>query len=182
MDQTTFLKQYKEYGLPYPACRRRDGHGAILGRRPGLAVGPLAEPVVSRPEHSPRRRPSPKRFREEVRQPPDNQAWGDYVGVRIVVQTIAETKAPTLRRLVQYLEKGAEFDMLKARKGKFRDWDHQLLQEMYVVKVKDKSKSKDKWDIFEIVETGAGPRGVAGADPADAGGKPLQPAGGVSRG
>ena len=33
-----------------------------------------------------------------------------------------------------------------------RDWDHQLLQEMYVVKVKDKAKMKDKWDIFEIVQ------------------------------
>ncbi|MGH8865096.1 MAG: ABC transporter substrate-binding protein, partial [Burkholderiales bacterium] len=44
-------------------------------------------------------------------------------------------------------------DLLKARKGKFRDWDHQLLQEMYVVKVKDKSKSKDQWDIFDVVET-----------------------------
>ncbi len=50
-----------------------------------------------------------------------------------------------------YFEKGASFDILKARKGTFRGWDHQLLQEMYVVEVKDRSKMKDKWDIFEIV-------------------------------
>jgi branched-chain amino acid transport system substrate-binding protein len=35
----------------------------------------------------------------------------------------------------------------------FRDWDHQLLQEMYVVRVKDKAKMKDKWDIFDIVQS-----------------------------
>jgi branched-chain amino acid transport system substrate-binding protein len=35
----------------------------------------------------------------------------------------------------------------------FRPWDHQLLQEMYVVRVKDKAQSKDKWDIFDIVST-----------------------------
>ncbi|MBA3775436.1 MAG: ABC transporter substrate-binding protein, partial [Betaproteobacteria bacterium] len=29
---------------------------------------------------------------------------------------------------------------------------HQMLQEMYVVKVKDKARMKDKWDIFDIVE------------------------------
>jgi branched-chain amino acid transport system substrate-binding protein len=34
----------------------------------------------------------------------------------------------------------------------FRDWDHQLLQEMYVVKVKDKKDAKDQWDIFELVQ------------------------------
>ena len=60
--------------------------------------------------------------------------------------------------MIEHLEKGAEFDLLKARKGKFRDWDHQLLQEMYVVKVKDKSRSKDQWDIFDVVETVPGPK------------------------
>jgi branched-chain amino acid transport system substrate-binding protein len=55
-------------------------------------------------------------------------------------------------KLVEYFEKGASFDILKARKGTFRKWDHQLLQEMYVVKVKDKAKMKDKWDIFDIVQ------------------------------
>jgi branched-chain amino acid transport system substrate-binding protein len=40
----------------------------------------------------------------------------------------------------------------------FRVWDHQLLQEMYVVSVKDKAQSKDKWDIFDIVSTVPGPK------------------------
>ena len=39
------------------------------------------------------------------------------------------------------------------------NWDHQLLQEMYVVKVKDKAQSKDKWDIFELVRAVPGPKG-----------------------
>ena len=94
-----------------------------------------------------------ERFVKKFGQPPENQAWGDYVGVRIALQTVAETKGTDAARIVQHLEKGAEFDLLKARKGKFRDWDHQLLQEMYVVNVKDKAKSKDQWDIFDVVET-----------------------------
>jgi branched-chain amino acid transport system substrate-binding protein len=32
-----------------------------------------------------------------------------------------------------------------------------MLQEMYVVVVKDKAKMKDKWDIFDLVETVPGP-------------------------
>ena len=55
-------------------------------------------------------------------------------------------------KLIEHFEKGASFDILKARKGVFRKRDHQMLQEMYVVKVKDKARMKDKWDIFDIVE------------------------------
>jgi branched-chain amino acid transport system substrate-binding protein len=84
--------------------------------------------------------------------PPDNNAWADYVGVKILVQAMAETKGTESAKWIAYFEKGATFDILKARKGHFRDWDHQLLQEMYVVKVKDKRDAKDKRDIFEIVE------------------------------
>jgi branched-chain amino acid transport system substrate-binding protein len=45
-----------------------------------------------------------------------------------------------------------EFDILKARRGHFRKWDHSLLQQMFIVKVKNKDKMEDKWDIVEIVE------------------------------
>ncbi len=81
------------------------------------------------------------------------------MGVRIVLQTIAKTKSTDSQPLIQHLEGGATFDILKERKGSFRNWDHQLLQEMYVVKVKDKAQSKDKWDIFEVVRAVPGPKG-----------------------
>ena len=63
------------------------------------------------------------------------------------------------RKSLPILKKGAEFDLLKARKGTFRRWDHQLLQEMYVVKVKNKANSKNRWDIFDVIEA------VPGAKP-----------------
>jgi branched-chain amino acid transport system substrate-binding protein len=93
-----------------------------------------------------------KRFSERNGKPPDNQAWGEYVGIRILLQAIAEAKSTRSQDLVAHLEKGAKFDILKGREAWFRDWDHQLLQTMYVVRVKDKAKAKDQWDIFEIVE------------------------------
>ena len=69
-----------------------------------------------------------------------------------MAQAVAETKSAEPARLIEYLEKGATFDILKGRRGSFRAWDHQLLQEMYVVRVKDKAKMKDKWDIFDVVQ------------------------------
>jgi branched-chain amino acid transport system substrate-binding protein len=157
VDQTTFLKQYKEYGLPYQLA------GGVMDTAPFWATGldALSGHWQSLWYHGlniPSSRAFTERFAKKYGQPPENQAWGDYTGVRIVLQTVAETKSTEASRIVQHLEKGAEFDLLKARKGKFRDWDHQLLQEMYVVNVKDKSKSKDQWDIFDIVETVPGPK------------------------
>ncbi len=151
VDQTTFLKQYKEYNLPYPLA------GGVMDTIPFWAAGidSISGHWQSLWYHGLNvlaAQAFTKRFWDKNGFPPDNQAWGDYVGVMIVAQAIAETKSTDAVKLVESLEKGASFDILKARRGTFRAWDHQLLQEMYVVKVKDKAKMKDKWDIFEIVQ------------------------------
>ncbi len=157
VDQTTFLKQYKEYNLPYPLA------GGVMDVVPFWAAGleNLSGHWQTLWYHGlkiPGAQAFTTKFQQTFGTPPDNQAWGDYVGVRIVLQTIADTKAMDSQRMIQHLEGGAEFDILKERKGSFRNWDHQLLQEMYVVKVKDPAQSKDKWDIFEIVRAVPGPK------------------------
>ncbi|HEV8662058.1 MAG TPA: ABC transporter substrate-binding protein [Candidatus Methylomirabilis sp.] len=150
-DQTTFLKQYREFGSPFPLAGGvmdtvpfwAAGIDALTGYWQSLWYHDLKEP--GSPEFT-------KRFSERNGKPPDNQAWGEYVGIRILLQAIAEAKSTRSQDLVAHLEKGAKFDILKGREAWFRDWDHQLLQTMYVVRVKDKAKAKDQWDIFEIVE------------------------------
>ncbi len=151
VDQTTFLKQYREYGLPYKLA------GGVMDTLPFWAAGldNLSGHWQSLWYHEidvPAAREFTDRFIIRFGYPPENQAWGDYVGTRIVLQTIAETKSTNAQKIVAHLEKGAEFDLLKARKGTFRRWDHQLLQEMYVVKVKNKANSKNRWDIFDVIE------------------------------
>jgi branched-chain amino acid transport system substrate-binding protein len=150
-DQTTFLKQYKEYGLAFPVS------GGVMDTIPfwGAGVDSLSGFWQSLWYHGltvPAAQDFTRKFSAKHGHPPDNQAWGDYVATRILLQGVAETKGTDTAKLIEHFEKGAEFDILKGRKGQFRAWDHQLLQEMYVVKVKDKKDSKDKWDIFEVVE------------------------------
>jgi len=150
-DQTTFLKQYREYNLPFPLA------GGVMDTVPFWAAGidALSGNWQSLWYHGlavPAAQAFTKRFSDKYGMPPDNQAWGDYVGVKILLQTLAETKSTEGLKWVAHLEKGASFDILKGRRGTFRARDHQLLQEMYVVKVKDKKDARDKWDIFEIVQ------------------------------
>jgi len=152
VDQTTFLKQYREYSLPFPLT------GGVMDTISFWAAGleNLSGTWQSLWYHGIANKDAQafaRRFLDKYKLPPDNQAWGDYVGVRIALQSMAETRRTDATSIIQHLEKGATFDLLKDRKGMFRPWDHQLLQEMYVVQVKDKGKSKDKWDIFDVVES-----------------------------
>jgi branched-chain amino acid transport system substrate-binding protein len=156
VDQTTFLKQYREYNLPYALA------GGVMDTVPFWAAGidALSGHWQSLWFHGltlPASVAFTKRFSDKFGGPPDNQAWGDYTAVRILAQTMTETKSTDSEKIIAHLEKGATFDILKARKGSFRPWDHQMLQEMYVVVIKDKAKMKDKWDIFDLVETVPGP-------------------------
>ena len=152
VDQTTFLKQYKEYSLPFPLA------GGVMDTVPFWAAGlsNLSGHWQTLWYHGlkvPASQAFTARFTEKFRGPPDNQAWGDYVGIKILAEAYGDTKGTDPHLLIGHLERGASFDILKERKGVFRGWDHQLLQEMYVVKVKDKAQSKDKWDIFDVLRS-----------------------------
>lgn len=151
VDQTTFLKQYRDAGSPFELA------GGVMDTQPFWAAGidALSGHWQSLWYHELKEKGSPEftaAFRKRYGKPPENQAWGDYIGTRILLQAMQAAKSTKSADLVRYLEGGASFDILKGRPGTFRAWDHQLLQTMYVVKVKDKAKMKDQWDIFEIVE------------------------------
>ena len=59
-------------------------------------------------------------------------------------------------KLIEYFEKGAPIDSLKPRKGAYRAWDHQLLQEMYTLTPK-KTKVDNKWDFMQLGAVVPGP-------------------------
>ena len=151
VDQTNFLKQYSEYGLDIPLT------GGVMdtGQFWGAGLDALSGYWQSLWYHGldlPAAQAFTEAYQERHDMPPENQAWGDYVAVKILAQAIAEADSTEADDLVAYLESGAKFDILKARQGSFRKRDHQLLQEMYIVKVKEPAASADQWDIFEVVE------------------------------
>jgi branched-chain amino acid transport system substrate-binding protein len=146
---TNLIKQYAEFGLPYPivgfnlntADAWAAGDGNLSGTWPTVwyhtSDVPASKTFV-------------ENFIKKHGKPPENHAWIEYISLKIMAQAMNETKSTDTEKLIAYLEKQTEFDILKGRKGYFRDWDHQLMQEAYPFTVKEKGKARDQWDLLQL--------------------------------
>ena len=151
-DVTNFLKQYAEAGMTIEVA------GGVIDSAYAWPVGESLRghfPIIWWHElKTPASLAWAARYIKRWGRPPDNQAYGDYTAVHAIAQAIEKAKSTDSDKLVTALEGhtlAGTTDGLKGRPLTFRAWDHQLLQPMYVVAARDKSKWKDKWDIFEII-------------------------------
>ncbi|HUW38515.1 MAG TPA: ABC transporter substrate-binding protein [Rhodocyclaceae bacterium] len=153
---TTFLKQYAEFGLSYPIA------GFNLNTADAWAAGAdnfggIWPTVWDQDVDTPSSKAFVAAFEKKYGKPPENHAWVEYVALKIMVQAMNATKSTDTDKLIAYFEKGAQFDVLKARKGWFRSWDHQLMQEMYSLTLKPKGSYKQKWDFLALGPAVPGP-------------------------
>jgi len=146
---TNFMKQYLEFGLPFPVAGFGYDTAVAWGAGKGNVLGTW--PLVWDSQVN---TPSSKRFTDafvkKYGKPPENQAWGDYISTKIVAQVMNEIKSTDSTKIAEHLEKGAKFDILKGREGYYRSWDHELMQEMYTITFKPAGEIKDKWDLFTL--------------------------------
>ena len=153
---TNFLKQYSEFGLPFPvagfgfdtAVAWAAGKGSFLGTWP-LVWHHLIDTPASRKFVAD--------FTKRYNRPPENQAWGDYNAIKLVAQAMAETKSTDSTRLVEHFEKGAKFPLMKTRDGYFRKSDHQMMHEMYTVTALPAAEIRNPYDIFRSSAPVPGP-------------------------
>jgi branched-chain amino acid transport system substrate-binding protein len=146
---TNLIKQYAEFGLPYPivgfnlntADAWAAGEGNLSGTWPTVWHHDLDIPASKEFVAA---------FVKKHGKPPENHAWIEYISFKIMAHAMNETKSTDSEKLIAYLEKQSEFDILKGRKGYFRAWDHQLIQEAFPFSVKPKGQSKDKWDFLAL--------------------------------
>jgi branched-chain amino acid transport system substrate-binding protein len=153
---TNFVKQYREYQLPFPiagfgydtAAAWGAGADAMQGTWPCIWYHTIETPSSQA---------FTRAFAQRWGKPPENQAWGDYNAMKILAHAMAETGKTDSVALLEHLEKGAKFDVMKQREGYFRAWDHQLIMEMYTMTPKPAAQAQDKWDIMTIGEPVPGP-------------------------
>jgi branched-chain amino acid transport system substrate-binding protein len=146
---TNLIKQYAEFGLPFPivgfnlntADAWAAGEGNLSGTWPTVWYHTLEAPASQAFVAG---------FIKKHGKPPENHAWIEYVSLKMMAQAMNETKSTDTEKLIAYFEKETQFEILKGRKGYFRSWDHQLIQEAYPFTVREKGKAKDKWDFLAL--------------------------------
>jgi len=144
---TNFLKQYSEFGLEFPvagfgfdtAVAWGAGKGNFFGTWP-LVWHHLIDTAGSKKFVAD--------FTARYKKPPENQAWGDYIALKILAQSMNDAKSIEATQLITHLEKEPKFDLLKTRPGYFRKYDHQLMHEMYAVEALKANELKNQWDIY----------------------------------
>ena len=144
---TNFLKQYSEFGLQFPvagfgfdtALAWGAGQGNFLGTWPvmwhHMIQAPSAQAFV-------------RAFSAKFNRPPENQAWGDYIAVKLMARAMTETRGTDGVKIVEYFEGEGRTDILKGREGYFRKRDHQLMQEAYAITALPAREVRNRWDIF----------------------------------
>lgn len=146
-DQTTFLKQYSEFGLKIDVAGGvtdtvlmwNAGKDAAQGVWTVIWWGDLDNPWTKN---------FTSKYRQKYGLPPENQAWGDYTSIKALAQAITMAGTTDTRKVIEAMEK-IKFDGGKGRELYYRTYDHQLIQPMYVVSIK-KTGNKDKYDIFNV--------------------------------
>jgi branched-chain amino acid transport system substrate-binding protein len=144
---TNFVKQYAEFGLPYQVAGFNLNTADAWAAGDGNLAG-IWPTVWHHDLDTPGTKAFVAAFRQKYGKPPENHAWIEYVSLKIMAQAMNATKSVDTEKLIKYFESQAEFDLLKARKGYFRSWDHQLIQEAFPFTVKPKGQAKDKWDFL----------------------------------
>jgi len=147
-DQTTFLKQYTEFGLKIDVAGGvtdtilmwNAGKETAQGVWTVIWWGDLDNAWTKN---------FVSKYRAKYGLPPENQAWGDYTSIKVLAEAIKMAGTTDSKKVVEALEK-VKFDGGKGRELYYRTYDHQLMQPMYVVDIK-KTGNKDKYDIFNVV-------------------------------
>jgi branched-chain amino acid transport system substrate-binding protein len=153
---TNFIKQYNEYQLPFEIAGFGFDTATAWGAGPEAMKG-VWPCIWYHTIELPSAKAFTQAFTKRWGKPPENQAWGDYNGTKIVAQAMTETGSTDSGGLVQHFEKGAKFDIMKGREGYFRDWDHQIMMEMFTMTPKKKAEMADQWDLMTISEAVPGP-------------------------
>ncbi|MBR0718577.1 ABC transporter substrate-binding protein [Bradyrhizobium liaoningense] len=146
---TNLVKQYAEFGFPYPLVGFNlntgdawaAGAGNLSGTWPTVWYHTLDNPAS---------KAFVAAFIKKYGKPPENHAWIDYVTLKLLAEAINTTKSTDSGELIGYFEKQSQFDIGKARKAYFRSRDHQLVQEAYPFTVKPKDQMKDQWDMLVL--------------------------------
>lgn len=149
-DINAFIKQYTEFGMsqtvPIIAPFVSDGQMWALGDKANGLFGKAWH--YSDPANSQAEKDFVKAYTEKFSKPPLVEAWQGWAAMRMLLAAIDQANSTETKSLVGALES------VKVENGStplaFRDWDHQLIHPMLVVRGKA-PPANDRWDALEVL-------------------------------
>lgn len=148
-DAAALIKQFKEFQLD----KTMTLSSGVMDQAVAWQVGDAITGVFPVPFYHkiPQAAEFVKKYAERYKMPPDNQAWQDYTAVRSLIAAMNKAGSTEYEAVVKAME-GMRLDAAKDREVWYRDFDHQLMQTVYVVKAKtDRTTASDQWDWGDIV-------------------------------
>ncbi len=148
-DLTTFLKQWAELGMKnkIPFAEIAIGDTDIWGVGAEAASGVFTKMwYYNNPDNSASDKAFASTYTKKFSRPPADKAWMGWVGMRSLLESIEAAKSTEPGAIVAALENWSFQD--GDLSVKYRDWDHQLLRRILVVKTKE--TITDQWDYFDV--------------------------------
>ncbi len=152
-DFGSLMKQVKEFGLQDkflftgPITNQSDFWN--LGHEYSIGIWPAVWYYLV---DTPGSQAFNKKYRDQHNEPAENNSWQEYIAVKSICEAMKRANSVKGADLVKALE-GYEFDGLKKRPVYYRDFDHQLIQEMYLMETKPAAEVKDKWDYWRVLDS-----------------------------
>jgi branched-chain amino acid transport system substrate-binding protein len=158
IDGINLLKQGYEFGITkeFPIASTPKDYSDVWAVGPDIARGygviewyhygiPGAKVLVEKFQ---------KAFPSSLVPIPDNSCFCGYVGMRALLLAIEKAGTTTeVPRIVEAFEELKFFEPASDSEVWVRDWDHQFMQNFYMVRCKTPKEMKDRTDYFEVLET-----------------------------
>jgi len=153
-DGINFQKQFAQFGMKgtmtVSGAIINDSDAWTLGEGVMDGVWPH---VWSYNVNTPGSKAFTAQFREKFGKYPENESWQDYISVVAYLEAVKKAKTWDTEAVIKVLEDPSfKFDGLKERDVYYRLRDHQLQQEVYIVKTRE-GKWPDPQDWCTIVAT-----------------------------
>jgi branched-chain amino acid transport system substrate-binding protein len=154
-DGINFFKQFAGFGLKgtmqVSGAIFNDSDAWTLG--PGVMTG-IWPKVWHYSVDTPGSRAFTQAFIDKYGLYPENESWQDYISTVAYLEAVKRAGTWNYEQVIKQLE-GTEFDGLKERPVFFRTRDHQLIQEVYIVKAREGSwPNKQDWGEIIAVYPG----------------------------
>jgi branched-chain amino acid transport system substrate-binding protein len=82
---------------------------------------------------------------------PENNTYDGYTGMKALLLAVEKAKTTEMKAVLKALEGLRYHEPANASDVYIREWDHQFLQDFYLIRSRHPNEMRDRTDLFEII-------------------------------